>query len=393
MLNIAPASILTRENVRGANLARRKVQLENMLKNPKVHGNRDRVAVIVSMIESLETGVIPHARLSPDLDIAKEIRKVSAVRNGVVAEFIGSGAFAAQWYDRQRYEVDAGREDEPILYTGVFAVTTDESLPKNITIYTIGDAGVVLEEVKEGSEVKFASINSGTKAVALKHYAVALQYTQELFEFNELFRLGTIERQFGVAYNALLNHLHFNPIITATYAAANQTNGTTITGKFKASAAMPEKFLRTIEEAIIASSTDTENPRRGPYALLVSTADVFTVERALNRVAQQGFDLQSSAIGRVQTVIAYDGWTGKRGNDVTTYTGVTSGKGYLIDLANRQMDFQSYFKYPLRRQMGESDMSRFILEETIWDTWLGVYASPITAVEEITWPLANSGDA
>jgi hypothetical protein len=386
-------SIITRENLRGQSLARRVTQLENMLKDPRISGNRERQVSVRLMMESLETGVIPQAPIAPGIDVAREIRKIAGSKKGAVAEFIGSDAFAAAWYERQRYEVDAGREDEPLLYPALYAVTTDASLPKNISIYTLGDAGVVFELVKEGGEVKFANINTGTKTVTLLHYAVALQYTQELFEFNELFRLGTLERQFGVAYNALLNHIHMTPILTYSYTAANQTDGTSITDKFKVTASMPEKYLRTIEEAIISSSTDTDNPRRGPYALVVSTADQFTVERALARVAQQGFDLQSSALGRVQTVIAYDGWTGRRGNDVTTYSGVTSGKAYLVNLAHRQMDFQSYFKYPLRRQMGESDMSRFIMEENIWDTWFGVFADPASAVEEITWPLAADGDS
>lgn len=383
-------SIFTRENLRGQSMARRIVQAQATLKDPRILSNRDRYALARNMLESLETGVIPQAPFDPAKDISKEIRKISGTRRGAVAEFIGSNNFADAWYERQRYEVDAGREDEPLLYPALYAVTTDAGLPKVISIHTVGDAGVVFEEVKEGGEVKFASVNTGSKNVTLKHYGVALQYTQELFEFNELFRLGTLERQFGVAYNALLNHIHLTPILGYAYGAANQTNGPSLT-TFLNSASMPEKYLRTIEDAIISSSTDTDNPRRGPYALLVSTADQFTVERALSRVAQQGFDLQSSALGRVQTVIAYDGWSGRRGNDVTTYTGVTSSKAYLINLAHRTMDFQSYFKYPLRRQMGEADMSKFILEENIWDTWFGVFADPASAIEEITWPAADDG--
>jgi hypothetical protein len=372
-------AIVSRENLRGQNLARRKLQLELMAKNPKVANNRESMIAVASMMESLETGIIPQARFAPNTNLVKEIRKVAGGRDGVVAEFIGSNAFAAQWYERQRYEVDAGREDEP--------VTTDESLPKNVTIYTLGDAGVVFEEVHEGGEVKFASLNSGSKALTLHHYAVALQYSQELFEFNELFRLGTLERQFGVAYNALLNHYHMSPILDYAYAADNQTDGGALTS-FAATATMPEKYLRTLEAAITTASADN---RRGPYALIVNTGDQFVVERALARVAQQGFDVQSSAMSRIQTIVAYDGWTGTRGNKTITYDGVDAGKAYLVNLGYRQMDFQSFFKYPLRRQMGESDMSRFILAETIWDTWFGAFADPSRAVEEITWPESDDG--
>ncbi|HRF99296.1 MAG TPA: hypothetical protein PLZ51_28985, partial [Aggregatilineales bacterium] len=96
---------------------------------------------------------------------------------GKIAEFIGSGTFAHQFYERQGYEVDAGRQSEPLLYTALYAITTDTTLPRNVTIYTLGPAGVVFEEVVEGGEVKFVSIGEGSKVVSLKHYATGIQYT------------------------------------------------------------------------------------------------------------------------------------------------------------------------------------------------------------------------
>lgn len=383
--------VVNREQLRAVNLERRKEQLVLLAKDPRVANNKSNLISVQSMLENLETGVIPQAQFVAD--VARELRVIhDGGKNGIIAEFIGSGNFPAQWYTRQKYEVDAGREEEPIIYPAIYSVTTDQNLPKLIDIYTLGNAGVVFEAVQEGEEVKFASLSSGQKSVRLVHYAVALQYSQELFEFNELFRLGALERQFGIAYNALLNHIHMSPILTNTYDAANQTDGTALTS-FKVAASMPEKYLRTLEDAIVSSSTDGTNPRRGPYALLVSTADQFTAERALNRAPQQGFDTQSSALSRVTTIIAYDGWSGTRGHKTVTYPGVESGTGYLINLGTRNIDFQSYFKYPLRRQMGESDMSRFILEQIIWDTWFGVFADPDRAVHEITWPTQASGEA
>src|SRR5690606_10825447 len=107
------------------------------------------------------------------------------------------------------------------------------------------------------------------------------EYSKDLVIFNSLWNVPIVERQMGVAHNALLNHLHLYPIINFNYQAANQTaavtTGTTLT----------EDYLLTIEAAITAGRTDTTNPRRGPYTLLVSSSDVFSVERALMRVPQQ----------------------------------------------------------------------------------------------------------
>lgn len=377
--------VITQENLRTQTIERRKQVAEQRMKDGKIQER-----TYVRMMESLDTGLIPHAQFAEGFDMNKHFRKGGG--KGVVGEFIGTGNFAAAFYERQRYEVEAGRDEVPALYNQIYAVTVDASLPQTIAINTLGPAGVAFEQVVEGDEVKFASVAQGSKSVTLYHHAVGIQYSEDLFMYNELFRLANIDRRFGNAYNALLNEIHLSPILSATYGAANQTDGTALT-TFKTSASMPEKYLRAIEGAISKGIQDTTNQRRGPYVLLVGSSDVFTVERALNRVPQQGFDVQSSAMGRVQSVVAYDGWTGTRGKRAVTYNGVAAGKGYLVDLGFRSEDFQSYFKHELRRQMGNGDASRFIMEETIWDVRLGAYAAPTKAVHEITWPLAGSGAA
>lgn len=320
-----------------------------------------------------------------------DLRKVTKPgKGGVIGEFIGTGDFYSQFHERRRYEVDAGRDSEPILYQSFYDVTEDGSLPKVVSIYRMGPAGVVLEEIKEGGEVKFVTVSQSNINIEMKHYGFGLEYNKDLRIFNMLWNVGIVERQGGIAYNALLNHIHFNPILTHSYGAANQTDGTALT-TFATGASMPEKYLRTFEAAITASRTDTSNPRRGPYDLLVSSDNLFTVERALNRVSQQGFDVQSSALGLIQNVIAYDGWTGGRGKKSTSYGGVASTKAYLIHKGNRTEDFRSMFKQTLDMTMGNGDVSRFIEEQMVWDTYFGVYANPAAAVEEITLPLVGSG--
>jgi hypothetical protein len=317
-----------------------------------------------------------------NLDIRDHIREMRNENGHLVYEFIGNDDFGTEWVTRQRYEVDAGRDQEPILYTPLFNTIRDASLPKTVNIYTLGPGGVVLEEVFEGGEVKFVSIGSGSKTVSMRHFATGLEYNKDLFIFNQTWNVGIIERQLGIAYNALLNHLHLYPLVSYSYAAANQTAASS-TG-----ATLVEKYLRTLEDAITNAKTDTSNPRRGPFALLVNSGQSFMVERALNRVPQEGFSLQSSAISQIQSVIAYDGWTGTRGKKSTTYAGVTTGKALLVDLAYRDLTMQSYIKQDLQSEMGNPDISRFIKEQTVYDTYMGVYTDPAGAVEEITWPVS-----
>lgn len=315
-----------------------------------------------------------------DLKLSDHVREIDKLANGHrIYEFVGVDTFGDEWRTRQRFEVDAGRDEEPLLYTPLYEEIRDAGLPKNVSVNRMGPAGVIFEEVLEGGEVKFMSVGESQYTVPIRHWATGLEYSKDLVIFNELWRVPVVERQVGIAHNALLNHLHLYPIISYAYAAANQTAANSSGDTYV------EDVMLTIEDAITNSRTDTDNPRRGPYMLLCSTSNIFAIEKALTRVPQQGVSLQSSAIDAVRGIIAYDGWSGMRGNLSVSYPGVTTGKAYLISLQYRGQDFQSFVKQDLMFEGEERDLSRF-MTQSVWDSYWGVYANPIAAVEEITLP-------
>lgn len=318
------------------------------------------------------------------LVLKEHMNIVSSTDDSLVAEFIGAGDFADAFYQRQQYEVDAGRLEEPLLYPELYDITQDSNLPEVILVNRLGPAGAVFGQMAEGGEVKFITVGESNFSVPIYQWALGVQYTKKLVMFNYLWQLSELEREIGISANARLNHIHLNPFLAFAYTAANQTDGGTLT--FDSGATAPEKYLRTIEAAITNSVNDTTNPRRGPYVLLIAPGQQFTVERALNTVPQQGFSLQSSAAGRIRTVIAYDGWVGSMGGLSTTFAGTTSGKAYLIDISMKRRNFRSYVKQPLQRTQGNPDVSRFILEQSVYDIWLGTYADIAAATEEIVWP-------
>lgn len=317
----------------------------------------------------------------PDFRFKDHVREIGKGNDGNhVYEFIGVDSFGTEWKTRQLFEVNAGRDEEPLLYQPLYDIVADSSLPKNVTVNQLGPGGVIFEEVFEGGEVKFSTIASGQLTVPIRHWATGLEYSKDLVIFNELWNVPLVERQMGIAHNALLNHLHLSPILTYSYGGANQTAGNS-TG-----ATTVEDWLLTIEDAIANARADTTNPRRGPYYLLVNGAQVFTVEKALQRVPQLGTTVQAtSALDAIRGVIAYDGWTGTRGNKSVTYSGVSSGKAYLISQQYKGQDFRSFEKQALQNEGTQEDISRF-LTQSVWDSYYGVYANPLRSVEEITWP-------
>jgi len=321
----------------------------------------------------------PYMQFAPGFDMAKSLKEVR-VGGQSVLEFIGSDDFSSDWYTRIRYEVDAGRVRVPTLYEPIYDIITDASLPETQTIKNWGPGGFVFEEVFEGGEVKFGHVVSAQASVSQRQFGVGLEYTKKLMMFNQLWQIARIERAVGEAHNALLNHLHLSPILTFAYAAANQTAAVT------SGVTTTEDWFLTLESAIVSAMTDTTNPRNGPYVLLCHPAQMFMVQRALSRVPQEGFALDSSALQSISAVIAYTGWTGIRGKKTVTYPGVTLGKGYLINTGFKSDDFLSLVKQPLESAQGNADISRFIMDQIVWDVWLGIYANVIRSVEEITWP-------
>lgn len=321
---------------------------------------------------------VPAWQFPRNFILRDHVREVHA--NGqIIHEFIGTDDFGSAWYERQRQEVDAGRIQVPLLYTPLYSEVRDPNLPRNITVNRIGPGGVVLERIYEGGEIKFASVVSSEIVVSLVHYGVGLEYSKQLVMFNELWTVSIVERAVGMAYNALLNHLHLSPILTFTYAAANQTAANT------SGSTTVEDWLLTIEDGITNSRTDTTNPRQGPYTLLISSADATLVGKALTDVPQQGVTLRSDILNSINNIIVYDGWTGTRGSKSTTYDGVTAGKGYLVSSQFQDQDFVSYFKQDLAEAGTQQDVSR-LLTQIVYDTAFGVYANPVAAVEEITFP-------
>lgn len=311
-----------------------------------------------------------------NLRLEDYIRRVDG-QKGVVAEFIGSDTFNQAFKKRQMYEVDAGRDQEPILYTTIYNTVSDPSLPEIMEVFTLGPAGVVLEKITEGGEVKFITVGESSKTIKQIQYGVGLQYTKRMVKFNNLWQMAFIERQVGVAHNALMNHLHLSPILTATYGANNQTAADT-TG-----ANLVEKTSKTIQNAIQHAK---QQKRRGPYDLVITGGNEVLVKNALLYRLQDSGGATPPGIEQIQNVILYDGWTGARGAKEVSYAGVTAGKAYLASKQYKDQDFQSWESQPLEDVIGQADASRFILEETIWDCFIGTYANPTNAVEEITLP-------
>lgn len=338
------------------------------------------------LLSELEHGVIPKMAFPDGFDIRQYVREAdqSQKQQGIIGEFVGTGNFNAEWFERQRYEVYAGRDEEPELWRAIYVETADSNLPQTITVNRIGPGGVVFEEITEGGEVRFVNVESSEFTVTLKDYAAGLEYHKNLVKYNQLWDVNIVERQAGIAHNALQNHLHFYPILTPTvaYTTSGGVGTRTETSASSDGSNLLEKYISTFEDAVTqAKARDI----RGPFVLVTGYANSIKAMKALMITIQDGNTAKSPVVSQIREVIEYGGWTGSRNGKETTYAGVADNVGYLVGLSDRANDFRSYQNQGLEQMMGNPDVSRRILAQTVWDLDRGLYCDT-TAVQKINFP-------
>lgn len=326
--------------------------------------------------------VKPILPMKPGLKLGSMFKYAGGRDADRVTEFIGNGDFAQVFRERQDWEFWAGFQEVTELWPAIYNTVEDPNLDEFVRVNSMGPAGVVMNQILEGGEVEYLTVAEASFIAQILHYAVGVRYTKQMMVFNRTWELAEIEREVGRATRALFNHVHFNPILTHSYPAANQTAANT-TG-----ATIQENYLLTLEDAITASKSvaATNNYRPGPYAILTASGNYFMWEKALTRVPQEGVELQGRVGSQVAALIEYDGWNGEMGDISASYAGVTAGTSYLVSIPAARRYLRSYVKQRLMRNPGDPDNSRFIVGDDIWDTMFGVYASPEGCVEEITLP-------
>lgn len=334
------------------------------------------------LLSELNYGNIPKINFPEGFDIKSQVREASSneAQQGILGEFVGTGSFNAEWFERQRYEVYAGRDQEPELWRAIYVETADSSLPETITVNRIGPGGVVFQAIREGGEVRFVNVESSEFTVRLVDYAVGLEYSKKLVKYNQLWDVNIVERQSGVAHNALQNHLHFAPFFAASYTTSGSKPTETAASAIGSN--LLEKYISTIEQAVQDAK---KRNIRGPFVVVCGSLNGLKTQKSLLITIQDGNPAKSPVVAQISSVVEYDGWTGTRNGKESTYAGVADNVGYLIGLSDRANDFRSYQNQGLQQTMGNPDVSRRIMAQTVWDLDRGLYADT-TAVQKINFP-------
>lgn len=281
-------------------------------------------------------------------------------------EMLGTQEGPEEFVTKITYDLYQGRENIPLLYKDIYNTKIDANFPKTLEAEEYGPVQTVFLEKLEGGEIKFGSLGPGfKKTVNFVTYGSGMEYSEDLIEYNQTWKVSEIGVSFGESYNKLLNHLHLSPIISASY---------TTTGGGLAAQKVAQEGTDTYgtdgTAQLIAFDTNIATTLRNALTvlprgtmILANTADRYLLEDAI--AGSMYADTSPSSVKQTLSpdrIVYYDGDTVEVGDKTYTYTGVTAGYCYLI-VPKKQ--YTEYIKHELRVDSDNGDLSRLIVSQIV----------------------------
>lgn len=289
-----------------------------------------------------------------------------------LGELITSDDIPEEYLKKVAFDVTLGQERTPLLYKSIYTTRSNPNFPKVLKGDVFMKGKCVWLKHLEGQEVEFGQLETKeTPYVPIEIFTTGFEYTREMREWNEKWRIAMLHEAMGESYNKFMNHLHFSPILTYTYPSANKTAASS-EGDTRY-----ERTRNTIKDALVDSS---KAGRRGSI-ILANSANKYDLEEAFQGAVIKGS--QYRPLGGVKAIIYYDGEEFTVGKKTYQYGGVPEGKSYLI----RPKDgFFELIKHDMRIEDGTADIKRLIEAPIVGTAWRGLYAYPENNVQEITLP-------
>ncbi len=268
-------------------------------------------------------------------------------------------------------DVELGREQVPLLYMPIYDRMENKDMPRLIEAKWAVHGTVIFTEHMEGEEVKFGRLAAEHGPIArICTYTAGFEYTKEMKDFNDSFSVEVLNKAMGEAYNALLNHIHFYPIISFNYKADNKTayQGTAEDDAWV-------RMYKTLDKAL----TDSQAKKRPGTVLLASSLDKANIEMAL----KGGYQIAGTtypAVSGLEAVVYYDGWSVQVGRKTHEYAGVEQGKAFLI---RPKRGFKELVKQDLWIEAAAGDLSRLVESQIVGWAYRGAFAAVEENVQEI----------
>ncbi len=279
-----------------------------------------------------------------------------------IKEMLGTDDGNKEFVEKITYDFADGRDAVPLLYKELYTTRTDANFPLVLTEKSLGNVEVVFLEKFEGGEVKFGSIGVGAeKTVRFHTWAAGVEYDEDIVEYNQTWRVSEIGVAFGEAYNKLLNHLHFTPIIGGTYVTTG--GGITAQKAKQESKSAPAAQLIAYNTSIAQTLQDALTVLPRGRKLLVNSLDIPALEDAIaGAMLEDNSPAFVKRTLRPSDFLVYEGDSVTVGGKTYDYAGVTAGTAFLVVPKTGKIE---YIKHDLRVDSGDGDLSRLILAQVV----------------------------
>jgi hypothetical protein len=320
-----------------------------------------------------------------------------------VGEFLGSSAMVEELAQIVTVQIESGRDEHPLLYKPFYQTISDAGLPRLISSGFQMWADSVWLEHMEGQEVRFGTTRAEQgPTVPIITYTNGFEWDEDVEVYDEGWRVELANKSIGDSYNALLNHLHLQPILSPDYTIA------TGFGNETAFTAAPsgnriEGIRLTLRNALqdAAEKVDSfgrKQPIR-PTAILTSLGSAYEINDALALrtdtsaigAGTNSTDLflgrQSDTAGpnpsvnQLTTIVAYDGDNMQMGNLRWDYAGPAADEAWLIMPKHNMFE---YVKHDMRVDTERpSDLSRLVIAQMVARTRRGLLAVPESSIWKV----------
>lgn len=310
-----------------------------------------------------------------------------------LGEMITKGDIPEELFQKVILDVELGRQSVPLLYKPLYDPIVDANFPQDLKAKWATYGSVIFLSHLEGQEIKFGSLNAEYGPTAhIETYAAGFEYTQDMIKYNQTWNISILNKAFGEAYNALLNHMYLYPILIGPalnyaspgYAPANTTDVQYTKSDGTVGTSGDYDLVMTYRATIKKGIKDARKAGRPVDVLLASSVGQMDIEEAIAAMTLASGRKLASLPG-LKSLLYYDGWTTQVGKKITTYDGVPTTKIYLI---RSKGGFKELVKHDLQVQSNAGDLSRLIDTQIVGVARRGVYAALAENVQELTVPAA-----
>ena len=293
--------------------------------------------------------------------------------DAVISEMVGTADGAKEFLEKITYDLATGQQSVPLLYKSIYETRTDANFPMVMTEKSFGNVETVFLEKFEGGEIKFGAIGAGQESTVRMHtWAAAMEYDEDITEYNQTWRVSQIGESFGVSWNNLLNNLHLDPIINGVYDTAHKVTAATATTSQLADAIKRQKGTEDtpgVGQYVVGDLGDADTWKvvaqilpKGSI-LLHSSYDELTIRNTLaTDIMVNGEVSPTSRKVQSYEFIAYDGVSFSVGPDEYSYPGVDIGEAFVV---TPKAQFKELIKHDLRVDTGDGDLTRLIVAQVV----------------------------